>query len=99
MSRTARGATRTRGLSDTEVRQLSDYVEQLRTEDLRRGKPGPGYRGRPTLTKGAVAHSPSIHVRVPEGLYRRLNERADSSGTSMSEIVRDILQKHVPRAS
>jgi len=86
--------TRRRALSEKEARELSDYVEQLRAEDLGKGRAGPGVRGRPSLTVGTTTHSPSIHVRLPEALYRRLSRRAGSRGTTVSEVVREILQKH-----
>ena len=84
-------------LSEDEARELSEYIEGLQPEKLGRGKPGPGHRGRPSLTKGEVRHSPSIHVRVPAALYRKLSQRADASGKTMSTVVREILQKHAPR--
>jgi hypothetical protein len=86
-----------RVLGEDEARELSEYVENLRTEQLGRGRPGPGFRGRPSLTQGEVAHSPSIHVRLPAPLYRKLSQRANASGKTMSTVVREILQKHAPR--
>lgn len=84
-------------LSDHEARDLSAYIENLQPEDLGEAKPGPGLRGRPSLSQGQAAHSPSIHVRVPAALYRKLNQRANASGKTMSTVVREILQKHAPR--
>jgi hypothetical protein len=81
-------------LSDEEAEELSEYVEGLTVEDLGRGRPGPGSRGRPSLAPGTAKHSPSIHVRLPEPLYRRLSRRAGSRGTTVSQVVRDILQEH-----
>ena len=89
---------RTPRLTDDEAEKLADYVEQLRPEDLGAGRPGPGFRGRPSLTKGSATHSPSIHVRLPETLYLKLSNRADSTGSTVSEVVRKILSKHAPRS-
>jgi hypothetical protein len=83
-------------LTDAEAESLSDYVERLKPKDLGKGRPGPGLRGRPSLMAGATKHSPSIHVRLPEPLYRRLSRRAGRRGTTVSEVVREILQEHAP---
>lgn len=88
--------TRRSELSDAEAEDLSDYVKRLRRKDLGRGRPGPGLPGRPSLTAGATEHSPSIHVRLPEPLYRRLRRGAGRRGTTVSEVVREILQEHAP---
>ena len=85
-------------LSDAEARELSEYVERLRPEDLGKGRPGPGHRGRPPLVAGSTKHSPSIHVRLPEPLYRRLSRRAFAQRTTVSAVVREILEKHAPAA-
>src|SRR5207302_6812143 len=73
-------------LPKEEAQELSEYVEQLRPQDLGKGRSGPGARGRPSLTVGSPTHSPSIHVRLPESLYRRLTRRAGSRGTTVSEV-------------
>ena len=85
-------------LSDSDAEDLSHYVERLRPKHLGKGRPGPGLPGRPSLTAGATKHSPSIHVRLPEPLYRRLSRRAGRRGTTVSEVVREILQEHTPPA-
>ena len=85
-------------LTKEEAQELSEYVEQLRPQDLGKGRSGPGARGRPPLTVGSQTHSPSIHVRLPESLYRRLTRRAGSRGTTVSEVVREILDEHAPRS-
>ena len=85
-------------LTDAETEELSVYVERLRPEDLGKGRPGPGHRGRPPLTTGSARHSPSIHVRLPEPLYRRLRRGAGRRGTTVSEVVRQILEEHAPRS-
>jgi hypothetical protein len=82
------------GLNDEEAAQLSEYVESLRPDDLGKGWPGPGFRGRPRLTAGGTTHAPSIHVRLPEDLYRSLSKRAGSRGQTVSQVVREILQEH-----
>ena len=84
----------TDGLKDEEAAELSEYVERLGSDDLGEGWPGPGFRGRPRLTAGGTTHSPSIHVRLPEDLYRSLSRRAGSRGQTVSQIVREILQEH-----
>lgn len=88
--------TRRSELTDAEADELSNYVERLRPKDLGKGRPGPGLRGRPPLTADATKHSPSIHVRLPEPLYRRLRRGAGRRGTTVSEVVREILQEHAP---
>jgi hypothetical protein len=85
-------------LTEEEAQDLSEYVERLRPQDLGKGRSGPGARGRPPLTVGSTTHSPSIHVRLPESLYRRLSRRAGSRGTTVSEVVREILEEHAPRS-
>ena len=88
--------TRRSTLSDDEAEELSRYVENLKVEDLGRGRSGPGARGRPALVPGSTNHSPSIHVRLPEPLYRRLSRRAGAKRTTVSAVVREILQEHAP---
>jgi len=89
-------AVRRSELTETEAMELSAYVERLTPKDLGKGRPGPGLRGRPSLTAGSTKHSPSIHVRLPEPLYRRLSRRAGRRGTTVSAVVREILQEHAP---
>lgn len=84
-------------LTEDEAQELSDYVEHLGQEHLGKGGPGPGLRGRPSLTAGRAQHSPSIHVRLPEKLYSSLSRRAGSRGTTVSQVVREILLEHAPR--
>ena len=62
-------------LTEGEAEELAGYIEQLQREDLSKGRPGPGVPGRPSLTVGRAEHSPSIHVRLPEKLYRSLSRR------------------------
>ena len=55
-------------------------------------------RGRPPLSASAQEHSPRIAVRVPEGLRRRVHQRAGREGRSMSEVVRDLLEAYASGA-
>ncbi len=87
---------RKKPLTEAEAGQLADYVERMDSADLSRGRPGPGYPGRPSLTAKAT-HSPSIHVRLPEQLYDTLSKRADAAGKTVSTVVREILEKDVQR--
>ena len=80
-------------LSDEEAEDLADYVEGLELKDLSKGRPGPGFRGRPSLTDRAI-HSPSIHVRLPAALYEELSRQAGAAGITVSHLVREILEKH-----
>lgn len=94
MAKVKRRAT----LPETEAEELAGYIEHLRPQDLGKGRPGPGHRGRRSLSARGVGHSPSIHVRLPEPLYRRLRRGAGRLGTTVSEVVREILEEHAPKS-
>ena len=48
--------------------------------------------GRPTL--GEDNPSPRIQVRVPRRLYRSVSKRAHDQGTTISALVRQLLEKY-----
>lgn len=50
--------------------------------------------GRPSLT-GPNEHSPQIALRVPRELRDAARRRAAREGKTVSEIVRDALEKHL----
>ena len=91
MAKVTRPARKLSDAEEAEAEQLSHYIENLRPKDLGNARPGPGYRGRPSLTAKA-AQSPSIHVRLPAPLYAELSKQADSAGITVSSVVRDILK-------
>jgi predicted HicB family RNase H-like nuclease len=53
-------------------------------------------RGRPPLGATAGAHSPRIAVRIPEDLHRRAMKRAAEEGRSISDVVRELLERYAP---
>ena len=81
-----------RALSQDDVDRLTDRVEEglvLSTWVPR--------RGRPSLEPSAGEHSPRIAVRVPASLHDRVMSRAAHEGRSMSEVVRDLLERYANR--
>jgi hypothetical protein len=78
-----------RVLKKSELDALADEAE--RGFDLRRWRPR---RGRPSLAASDGAHSPRIAVRVPEALRRQVAHRAEAEGRTVSEVVRDLLEKY-----
>jgi hypothetical protein len=88
-----RSTTSKRGaqISDDVAERLADEAEQ--GYDLSRAK----RVGRPSL--GGPGASPRLNVRVSQELYAALLERAEAAGVKVSELVRDILERHaVPKS-
>ena len=50
-------------------------------------------RGRPPLDAAAEAHAPRLTIRVPDGLRRRVADRAAAEGVRLSDAVRDALER------
>ena len=84
--------TKKKGLTDAEAEALADYAENVDVKYLSWGHPGPGYRGRPSLS-GAKEHSPKVQARVPQPLFDKLNRRALATGTTVSEVLREAIEK------
>ena len=73
--------------------RLADYAESdAVVKYFKNGRPGPGFRGRPSLS-GAKEHSPKVQARVPQPLYDKLNRRAQATGTTVSEVLREAIEK------
>jgi len=65
---------------------VADWFEhEAKPEDFR-----PRKAGRPPL--GADYPAPRIQVRVPSPLYRAVNKRAHDEGTTVSALVRRLLE-------
>jgi HicB family len=88
--RTKRG----RHLTDADIDRLADMAE--RGFDLSTWVPRPG---RPSLGASAGAHSPRIAVRLPPSLHRRVVIRAAEEGRSISDVVRELLERYAARRS
>lgn len=73
------------GMTDAEIEGYARRFEESRPEDWK-----PGKKGRPPL--GDDYPSPRIQVRVPSPLYRAVNERAHDEGTTVSALVRRLLE-------
>ncbi|MEK6721363.1 MAG: ribbon-helix-helix protein, CopG family [Chloroflexota bacterium] len=56
-------------------------------------------RGRPALDPAHDAHAPRIAVRVPSDVHRRVVARATREGRSISEVVRDLLERYAGGAT
>lgn len=78
-----------RVLSEDDIDALADRAEH--GFDLSTWKPR---RGRPPLDPAREAHAPRIAVRVPSDIHRRVVARAASEGRSISEVVRDLLERY-----
>ncbi len=82
--------TSTSGLPLTEeaLQQRADYLEhELKPSDLR-----PRPVGRPSLSDSRP--SPRIYVRVPRPLHRVITQRAQEEGTTVSDVVRRLLEQY-----
>jgi len=80
------------GMADDEAETWADRFERLEVKDLGPGRPGPGFRGRPSLS-GVEKHSPKVQARVPQPLYDKLNRRARAAGTTVSAVLREAIEK------
>jgi hypothetical protein len=86
-------------MSVREADAWADRFESLTRKDLRRGRAGPGYRGRPSLNgakrraAGEQEHSPKVQARLPQPLYDKLTQRARDEKTSVSAVLRDAIEK------
>lgn len=80
------------GLTDAEADAWADRFESLQVKDLGPGRPGPGLRGRPSLT-GAKEHSPKVQARVSQPLYDKLDRRARATGRTVSAVLREAIEK------
>ncbi len=81
------------GVEDVRDRQgrrvTTEYAERAAEEALRLARPG-----RPAL--GAVGqHSPRVSFRVPEQIRRRAEQRAAEEGRSVSDILREALERYL----
>jgi hypothetical protein len=77
-------------LTEADIDRLADRADQ--GLDLSTWTPR---RGRPPLDASAIEHSPRIAVRIPPTLHRRVTIRATREGSSISEVVRDLLERYV----
>ena len=75
-------------LTHEEIERLADEAERGFDPSTFRHS-----RGRPALEAGANA-SPRIAVRLPGSLHRRVTSRAAAEGRSVSEVVRDLLERY-----
>jgi hypothetical protein len=77
-------------LTDELLDRLADEAEAgFAPEQLRRV-------GRPRIEDGpGRGPSPVVHVRVGDELARRLTDRAERDGTTVSEVVRTALVQHL----
>ncbi len=80
-----------RRLSAGDIDSLAERVEK--GLDLSTWAPR---RGRPSLDVADGEHSPRIAVRVPSALRDRVTSRAAREGRSISEVVRDLLERYAP---
>jgi predicted HicB family RNase H-like nuclease len=78
-----------RTLSEDDIERLAAEVD--RGLDLSGWKTR---RGRPPLDAAAGEHAPRIAVRVPADVHRRVLARATREGRSLSEVVRDLLERY-----
>ena len=93
MARTVRTKSG-RVLTEEDLDALADEAE--RGFDLSTWEPRPG---RPSLSATPGEHSPRIAVRVPAELLRRVHERADKEGRSVSQVLRDLLEGYASHPS
>lgn len=78
-----------RKISAADVERLADAAE--RGFDLSTWSPRPG---RPRLEPDATEHSPRIAVRIPASLHRRVRSRAAGEGSTVSRVVRRLLEEY-----
>lgn len=70
------------------LERLADYSESGDvTKHVTHGRPGPGFPGRPSLT------GLREQARVSQLLYDRLDERARTNGTTISDVLREAIEK------
>ena len=81
------------GITDEQARALADRLERLEVADLGWGRPGPGAPGRPSLSGVACERSPKIQARVTRTLYEKVDKHAHANGTTVSDVLREALQK------
>jgi predicted HicB family RNase H-like nuclease len=81
-------------LTEADVEALADQFE--RGVDLSKWRPRPG---RPSLSATPGEHSPRIAVRVPAELHRRVLDRAEAEGLSLSQVMRRLLESYAGRPS
>jgi len=81
-------------LTEADIDRLADRAEE--GLDLSTWTPR---RGRPSLDASTGAHSPRIAVRVPPSLHRRVTVRAAQEGRSISEVVRDLLERYATESA
>lgn len=77
-----------RQLTEADIERVADEAE--RGFDLSTWRHS---RGRPALEPGDT-DSPRIAVRLPASLHRRVQHRALAEGRSVSQVVRDLLQRY-----
>jgi len=67
-----------------------EYARRV-LDDARRRNLIPGGKS----LSGAGQHSPTVQVRVPVDLRRRLEERAAAEGVSLSRLAREALERYL----
>lgn len=75
-------------------RLTEDRAEQLASEaraEIGRRNLIPGRKS----LSGGGQHSPIIHVRVPEQLHERAEQRAAAEGVSLSSLAREALEAYL----
>lgn len=75
-------------------RLTEDLAEQLASEaraEIGRRNLVPGRKS----LSGGGQHSPTIHVRVPEQLHERAEQRAAAEGVSLSSLTREALEAYL----
>ena len=77
-----------RTLTDAEATRYADKFER----DYESSMFKPRRTGRPPL--GPDHPSPRIQVRVPRRLYDDINERAKAEGTTVSALLRRLLESY-----
>lgn len=81
--------------SEAELDRLADEIES-EAFDLRGWTPRPG---RPRLDPKSAEHAPRIAVRIPASLRRRVEQRAQTEGRTLSEVVRALLERYASQVA
>lgn len=76
--------------TEAELDRLADEIER-EGFDLRGWTPRPG---RPRLEAESVEHAPRIAVRIPASLRRRVEQKAQTEGRTLSQVVRALLERY-----
>lgn len=94
-ARIVRGPITTRSgrvLTDADLESLADEAE--RGFDLSKWH---RRSGRPFLSSPTLGHAPRIAVRLPADLNRRVRDKAEAEGRSVSKVVRSLLEVYAGR--